>query len=103
MTLAAVTMPYYRFILPYGTAKFARYAVSVWGVDPKGKSEKQVAEEGLKEMEKWMKSIGLVMNITDLGATPDMLDGIAKGTRLQDGGYKILTESEIREIIKASY
>ena len=103
MTLAAVTMPYYRFILPYGTAKFARYAVSVWGVDPKGKSEKQVAEEGLKEMEKWMKSIGLVMNITDLGATPDMLDGIAKGTRLQEGGYKILTESEIREIIKASY
>ena len=103
MTLAAVTMPYYRFILPYGTAKFARYAVNVWNVDPKGKTEKQVAEEGLKEMEKWMKSIGLVMNITDLGATPEMLDGIAKGTRLQDGGYKILTEAEIREVIKASY
>ena len=103
MTLAAVTMPYYRHILPYGTAKFARFAVNVWDVDPKGKSEKQVAEEGLCVMEKWMKSIGLVMNITDLGATPDMLEGMVAGTRLQEGGYKVLTESEIREVLKASF
>ena len=103
MTLAAVTMPYYRFLLPYGTAKFARFAVNVWGVDPAGKSERAVAEEGLKVMEKWMRSIGLVMNITELGATPEMLDGMVAGTRLQDGGYKVLTESEIREVLKASY
>ena len=103
MTLSAVTMPYYRHILPYGTAKFARYAVNVWGIDAKGKSDMQVAKDGLKAMEEWMKSIGLVMNITDLGATPDMLDGIVAGTRLQEGGYKVLTESEIREVIKASY
>ena len=103
MTLAAVTMPYYKFILPYGTAKFARFAVNVWGVDPKGKSERAVAEEGLKVMEKWMKKIGLVMNITDLGATPDMLEGMVAGTRLQEGGYKVLTESEIREVLKASF
>ena len=103
MTLAAVTMPYYRHILPYGTAKFARYAVNVWGVEPKGKTEKAVAEEGLRAMEKWMRSIGLVMNITELGATADMLDGMVKGTRLQEGGYKVLTESEIREVLKESF
>ena len=103
MTLAAVTMPYYRHILPYGTAKFARFAINVWDVEWKGKTLIEVAEEGLKVMEKWMKSIGLVMNITDLGATPEMLEGMVAGTRLQDGGYKVLTESEIREILKASY
>ena len=103
MTLSAVTMPYYRHILPYGTAKFARFAVNVWGVNPDGKSDMQVAEEGLKVMEEWMKSIGLIMNITDLGATPDMLEGMVAGTRLQEGGYKILSESEIREVLKASY
>lgn len=31
MTLAAVSMPYYRLIMPYGVDKFARYAVNVWG------------------------------------------------------------------------
>lgn len=102
MTLSAVSMPYYRYIMPYGTAKFARYAVNVWGVDPNGKTEREVAEEGLCRMESWMKKLGLVMNLTDLGVTPDMIDGIASATFVMDGGYKVLTSGEIKEILKAS-
>lgn len=102
MTLAAVSMPYYRYILPYGTAKFARYAVNVWGVDPSGKTETAVAEEGLFRMEAWMKKLGLVMNLTELGATPDMIDGIASATFVMRGGYKVLSSDEIREILRKS-
>lgn len=102
MTLSAVSMPYYRYIMPYGTAKFARYAVNVWGVDPNGKAEREVAEEGLCRMESRMKKLGLVMNLTDLGVTPDMIDGIASATFVMDGGYKVLTSDEIKEILKAS-
>ena len=40
MTLAAVSMPYYRYILPYAEDKFARYAVNVWGVSAEGKTKK---------------------------------------------------------------
>ena len=102
MTLAAVSMPYYRYIMPYGLKKFARYAVNVWGVNPDGKTERQTAEQGLAAMESWMKSIGLVMNITELGATEQMLDGITESTLIMDGGYKVLDKSEIRNILKAS-
>lgn len=102
MTLSAVSIPYYKYILPYGTAKFARFAVNVWGVNPAGKTEKQVALEGLDAMEKWMRKTGLVMNLTDLGATADMLDGIVKSTLVMDGGYKVLTESDIRAVLQAS-
>lgn len=102
MTLSAVSMPYYRHILPYGTAKFARYAVNVWDVDQSGKTEREVAEEGLCHMEAWMKKLGLVMNLTDLGVTPDMIDGIASATFVMNGGYKVLTSDEIKEILKAS-
>ena len=103
MTLAAVSMPYYRYILPYGTEKFARYAVAVWGVNPQGKTQTQTAYEGLERMEGWMKKIGLVMNITELGATPDMLDGIVNSTKIMTGGYKVLDGKDIRAILKASY
>ena len=102
MTLSAASMPYYRHILPYGTAKFVRYAVNVWGVDQSGKTEREVAEEGLCRMEAWMKKLGLVMNLTELGVTPDMIDGIASATLVMDGGYKVLTSDEIKEILKAS-
>ena len=102
MTLSAVSMPYYRHILPYGAAKFARYAVNVWGVDQSGKTEREVAEEGLCRMETWMKKLGLVMNLTELGVTPDMIDGIASATLVMNGGYKVLSTDEIKEILKAS-
>ncbi len=102
MTLSAVSMPYYRFIMPYAPDKFARYAVNVWGVRASGKSTEEVAAEGLDEMEKWMKEIGLVMNVTDLGVTPDMLDGIVKATFLNEGGYKALTAADVRTILEQS-
>lgn len=102
MTLSAVSMPYYRFIMPYAPDKFARYAVNVWGVNASGKSTEVVAAEGLDEMEKWMKEIGLVMNVTDLGVTPDMLEGIVKATFLNEGGYKALTAADVRTILEQS-
>ena len=103
MTLSAVTMPYYKYILKYGTAKFARYAVNVWGVNPQGKTDTQVANEGLAVMESWMKKIGLVMNITQLGATKEMLDGMVKSTLVIDGGYKVMNEEDIRAVLQASF
>lgn len=102
MTLAAVSMPYYRLIMPYGLKKFARYAKAVWDVRPEGKSDGQIAAEGLDRMEAWMKSIGLVMNITELGANESMLDGIVKSTLIMEGGYKVLTQGDVRAILKAS-
>ena len=88
MTLAAVSLPYYRYILPYGLPKFKRFAIEVWKVNPEGKADEEIAEEGLKAMEDWMKELGLAMKISELGATKDMIDGIADATFLLEGGYK---------------
>ena len=103
MTLAAVSMPYYRYILPYGLAKFKRYAINVWNVNGENKSDKEIAEEGLNKMEAWMKKIGLVMNITELGAKEEMLDGMVKSTLTMEGGYKVLNKDDIKAILKASF
>lgn len=103
MTLAAVSMPYYRFILPYGLAKFKRYAINVWNINGENKSDKEIAEEGLAKMEAWMKKIGLVMNITELGAKEEMLDGMVKSSLIMEGGYKVLNKDDIKAILKASF
>lgn len=102
MTLSAVSVPYYKFIMPYGLKKFVRFAVNVWGVSPVGKTDETVAEEGLQAMEAWMRRIGLVMNISDLGVKKDMLDGIVKSTLIMQGGYKVLTADDVLTILKNS-
>lgn len=102
MTLSAVSMPYYRLIMPYGLQKFRRYAINVWEVNPEGKTDEQIAEEGLERMEAYMKEIGLAMSIRELGVTEDMLEGIAKGSFILDGGYKVLTQDEVVQVLKSS-
>lgn len=102
MTLAAVSLPYYRYIMPYGLPKFVRFAKNVWDVDGKGKSEEQIAEDGLKAMEAWMKELGLILNTAELGVTKDMIEGIADSTLIMDGGYKVLNREDIVKILEES-
>jgi alcohol dehydrogenase YqhD (iron-dependent ADH family) len=102
MTLSAISLPYYQLIMSFGLQKFKRYAVNVWNVNPEGKTDDQIAQEGLRQMEVYMKEIGLVMGIKDLGVTEDMLEGIAKGSFILGGGYKILTYDEIIDVLKNS-
>ena len=102
MTLAAVSLPYYRHILPYGLQKFKRFATEVWSVDPTGKSDEEIAQAGLAAMEDWMKKLGVAMSLSELGATEDMIEGIADGTIILKGGYKVLSRDEIIEILKES-
>lgn len=102
MTLAAVSLPYYRHILPYGLPKFKCFAIEVWKVNPEGKTDEAIAEEGLKAMEAWMKELGLAMNISELGADASMIDGIADATFILKGGYKVLSREEVVTILKES-
>ena len=102
MTLSAVSMAYYRYICPFGLAKFKRFAENVWDVDPNGKTDEQIAAEGLDRLEDYMKELGLVMNIRELGVTEDMIDGIAEGSFIMDGGYKVLTKDEVAVILRRS-
>lgn len=102
MTLSAVSLPYYKFIMDAGIAKFVRFAKNVWDIDPNGKTDKEIALAGLDAMEQWMRELGLAMSLSELGTTENMIDDIVNGTFIMNGGYKVLTKDEIREIIKQS-
>lgn len=101
MTLSAVSMPYYTYILEDGLHKFVRFAKNVWDISGEGKTEKEIALQGLSAMEAWMKELGLVMSLSELGATEDMIDDMVKGTRIR-GSYRILATDEIRRIFELS-
>ncbi|PWJ51494.1 iron-containing alcohol dehydrogenase [Faecalicatena contorta] len=102
MTLSAVSLPYYRYIMQDGLQKFRRFAMNVWKVNPEGKTVREVAEEGLDRMKDYMKEIGVAMNLSELGVTQEMIPGIAKATFILNGGYKVLTEQDVKAILKQS-
>ncbi|MGL5150590.1 MAG: hypothetical protein ACRC7N_08490 [Clostridium sp.] len=102
MGLAAISMPYYRYIYSYGLDKFVRFAKEIWNVSTEGKSKDEIALEGIDCLESFAKELGIVTSIRELGATEEMLPLIANSTVL-GGGYKKLTADEILEILKNCY
>jgi len=101
-TLASVSMAYYRRAMEAGTAKFARFAHTVWDIPTEGKTERQLAEAGLAALKEWMQEIGLPLTISELGANAEMIDDIVSTTNIFPAGYLDLTAEDIRNILKES-
>ncbi len=102
MTLSAVSLAYYRYILKYGLPKFKRFAIEVWNVNVDNKTDEQIALEGLKELENWMREIGLAMSIKEIGVKEEMIPMIAKTYRASEGGYYNLTNDDVEKILRQS-
>lgn len=102
MTLSAVSLPYYRLVMPYGVERFARFARVVWDVDGSGKSEREVAEAGLDAMSGWMDQIGVVKSARELGLTEENIPDAVKATFILNGGYHRLTTEEVERIFRES-
>lgn len=47
--------------------------------------------------------LGLVLNITELGTTEDMILDLVKGTIVLSGGYKVLDTGESEQIFRERF
>ena len=54
--ISAVSPPYYRHIMPMDFKNLNEFAMN-WDINPEGKSDEEIAAEGLNAMEAWMKEI----------------------------------------------
>ena len=92
-------------LLNYGSGSVKRngiYDQVVAILKEGGKTDEQIAEEGLEALKAWMLEIGLPLTISELGATSDMIPGITEGTICYPAGYLDLKPEDITEILKAS-
>ena len=63
MTLSGISVAYYRHIMKFGLKRFARFARVVWEIPADGKTDEQLASEGLDALEAWIKEIGAACEI----------------------------------------
>lgn len=102
MTLSGISVAYYRHIMKYAVKRFARFARVVWEIPSDGKTDEQLAKEGIEALAAWIKEIGAASEISSLGVTEGMLDGIANATIILDSGYEKLNHAEIVDILRNS-
>ena len=98
--LAVLHPVLYRHICEANTARFARFAVNVWGIDPEGKTEVELAHAGVEALAAFIKEIGLPTTFAELGIPADTdFAAIAKSTVRTGGCCKELTDDELLEIL----
>jgi len=101
MGLAAISPAYYRTVYIYAIPRFKRFALNVWGVDPAGKTDEEVALAGIDALADYIKASGMSSSLRELGIPDDsLLPEIASSCFRKQGGYHTLTRNEILQILK---
>lgn len=98
--LAVIHPRMYRHIYKDGLQKFVRFAEVVWNVAPEGKTEDEIALEGIARLEDFISEIGLPQTLKEMDIEDeDMLRKVADSTSIMPGCCKTLTADEIYEIL----
>lgn len=104
MGLAAISPAYYRLVYIYGLPKFRRFAINVWGIDPAGKGDLEVAMAGIDALADFIKESRMTPTLRALGIPDESrLEEIAKTCNLRKGGYHPLTHEEVLQILRESF
>ena len=102
--LAILFPQWMKHVLDSGIPKFKQYAQRVWGVKADGKSDKDVALEGIERTKSFFKEIGAPVSLREVKIDdqriPDMAKRVTKNGPL--GSYKRLEAKDVEAIMRAS-
>lgn len=89
-------------MLPEASHQFARLAVEVWGIDPSGKSEEELANAFIEALASFIREIELPTTFAEMGISADMeFKVIADSTILTGGCAKKFSREELLEVLLA--
>ena len=83
---------------------FSYDLTEVWGIQPEGRSEKELARIGVEALADFIKEIGLPTTLRELGVPKDIdLKAIANSCACVPGAYKVMTHEEILQIMEECF
>ncbi len=100
--LAVIHPVLYRHMLSEAAPQFARLAVNVWGVDPAGKTEAELANAFIDALAAFIQEIGLPTTFAEMGIPADTdYKAIADSTVLTGGCCKKFSKGELLTVLNA--
>ncbi|MBA4494458.1 iron-containing alcohol dehydrogenase [Paenactinomyces guangxiensis] len=102
--LAIIFPNWIRYNLDETTPKMKQLAVRVFNIDPAGKTDRQIAEEGIDQLRQFWSRIGAPSRLSDYGIDDSKLELMAQ--KAVDSGrvgrFKPLNKEDVLEILKMS-
>ncbi|NWN93910.1 iron-containing alcohol dehydrogenase [Heyndrickxia faecalis] len=102
--LAIIFPNWMKYVYKENTPRFKRFAVEVWGVDPAGKTDEEIALAGIEAVRAFFNEIGAPSRLADYNIGDDKLDVMAEKALPFGpiGNFKKLGKEDVREILKMS-
>ena len=108
-TLSAMWGSWAEYCMETDPARFAQYGVSVWGLDPAGGSQEELARQAIARTVDYFRSLGMPTCLTELGCglqSEEELKELARrctfyGARTI-GAFRVLDEADILAIYRAA-
>ena len=102
--LAVLHPVLYKHMMPEANQQFARMATEVWGIDPSGKTEAELAADFVDALADFIREIGLPTTFATTFAEMDIpadtdYKAIADSTVLTGGCAKKFTKEELLEVL----
>ena len=98
--LAVLHPVLYRHMMPEANHQFARLAVEVWGIEPAGKAEAELATDFVDALADFIREIGLPTTFAEMNIPADTdYKAIADSTVLTGGCVKKFTREELLEVL----
>lgn len=101
--LAILFPQWMRQTYPRNPERYVRLAVNVFGVDPAGKTNEEIAMKGIDKLSEFWKGIGAPVTLADYEIDGRSLEKIAKKAAVNGplGGYAKLSEDEVLTLLKS--
>ncbi|XID91294.1 iron-containing alcohol dehydrogenase [Paenibacillaceae bacterium WGS1546] len=102
--LAILFPNWMKYVYGERPGKFAQYAVRVWGIDPAGKSEEELALAGIEATRAYFTRIGAPATLGEYGIGEENLERMAEeATRFGPiGSFKKLEKADVLNILRMS-
>ncbi|TFE24531.1 iron-containing alcohol dehydrogenase [Cohnella luojiensis] len=102
--LAIIFPNWMKYVYQERVGKFVQFAVRVWNVDPSGKSDDEIALEGIEATRAYFTRIGAPATLGELDINDEHLDRMAEeATQFGPiGSFRQLTKEDVKSILVAS-
>lgn len=98
--LAIVFPNWMKYVYKNSINKFKKYAVNIWNVDTKNKTEEEIALEGINKTKEYFSEVGAPVTLSEVNIPESDIDKIVETVILTgEGSYLKIDKEDIKNIL----